>query len=40
MGIGADLVYLDYAEDKGGDQFLLEVEQFYAGLFLYVKFHF
>ena len=40
VGIGADLVYLDYAEDKNGDDFLLEVEQFYAGLFLYVKFHF
>lgn len=40
VGMGADLVYLDYAEDKNGDDFLLEVEQFYAGLFLYVKFHF
>jgi len=40
VGIGFDLVYLDYAEDKGGDSFLVEVEQFYAGLFLYAKFHF
>ena len=40
VGMGADLVYLDYAEDKGGDEFLLEVEQFYVGLLFYLKFYF
>lgn len=40
VGMGADLVYLDYAEDKGGNDFLLEVEQFYAGLLFYAKVYF
>ena len=40
VGMGADLVYLDYAEDKEGDEFLLEVEQFYVGLLFYAKVYF
>ena len=37
VGMAADLVYLDYAQDKGGDEFFLEVEQFYVDLLLYAK---
>lgn len=40
VGLGINFVYINYAEDKGGDEFLTEVEATYGGLLLYGKLYF